>query len=121
MCKICYDDVNNQVSKKDLIKKLKHVYMQYKCKTKYNIYIYINNIQFELTIYNEKDENNTQLYFNTMLDEDDILIAYNIDNMRAIMPFEYALKEIEYYLKNGCKAPRMGEVSNTNNVKWHCF
>jgi hypothetical protein len=108
MCKICYDDVNNQVSKKDLIKKLKHVYMQYKCKTKYNIYIYINNIQFELTIYNEKDE-------------DDILIAYNIDNMRAIMPFEYALKEIEYYLKNGCKAPRMGEVSNTNNVKWHCF
>lgn len=117
MCKICYTDVSVEVSSKEIAKKLRDIYVQGNCSLELSILVYINDIRFELTI---KDDNKVQLFFNTMCIEDDVLLAYTIKDMNSLIPFEFAVKEIEEYINNGCKSIGYGDMV-TRDIRWHCY
>ena len=98
MTQIFYNNISKIVLEEDLIETLKAVHLEYKRKKPYILSLHLRDVRFDLGI--GDINNNTIMMYDTFLDKDDTLIAYNPmtngeDKFDDVYLFHYSSSEIE--------------------------
>lgn len=135
MAQIFYNNISKDILEEDLIETLKSIHLEYQHKKPYILALYLRDVRFNLGI--GDINNNTIMMYDTFLDKDDTLIAYNpatigedrFDDIyifhcssseiakhwkRCLIPFDEVLKELLYYIENNC-------LPKISNIGWHAY